>query len=307
LYYGAERGSIEYGTTDVSIPRDHRLGEIERPTLLRAEFREDPQKHVVVLSVRREDEQTFFAGLATEVAASKGKEAFVFVHGYNVTFADAARRTAQIHYDLGYDGAPILYSWPSQGSKIAYPADEATVEWSQPHLKRFLEDVAARSGASIIHLIAHSMGNRALTRAFAGIASERTPQQMRIFKDLVLTAPDIDADVFREEIAPALVRSGVRVTLYASARDKALLASKEFHRAPRAGDAGAGLVVLQGMDTIDASTVETDFLGHSYFAESRTLIGDLYALLRNDHSPAQRVGLEEIALTGGLYYWRFRP
>lgn len=27
-------------------------------------------------------------------------------------------------YDLGYDGAPILYSWPSRGDPQAYPADE---------------------------------------------------------------------------------------------------------------------------------------------------------------------------------------
>ena len=30
--YGAERGQVQYGTTEVSIPRDHRMGELESPS-----------------------------------------------------------------------------------------------------------------------------------------------------------------------------------------------------------------------------------------------------------------------------------
>ena len=33
------------------------------------------------------------------------RQAFVFLHGYNVTFEAAAYRTAQIAYDLRFDGA----------------------------------------------------------------------------------------------------------------------------------------------------------------------------------------------------------
>jgi esterase/lipase superfamily enzyme len=40
------------------------------------------------------------------------KQAFVFVHGFNVSFENALRRTAQIAYDLNFDGAPFLFSWP---------------------------------------------------------------------------------------------------------------------------------------------------------------------------------------------------
>ena len=41
--------------------------------------------------------------------------ALVFVHGFNTTFDNALFRTAQIAYDLKFDGAPFVYSWPSQG------------------------------------------------------------------------------------------------------------------------------------------------------------------------------------------------
>ena len=97
---------------------------------------------------------------------SKTANAFVFVHGYNVTFEDAARWTAQITYDLGFDGAPTFYSWPSRGSVPAYTIDEQNIEWTQSNLRRFLEDFFTRSQAQNVYLIAHSIGNRALTRAF---------------------------------------------------------------------------------------------------------------------------------------------
>jgi esterase/lipase superfamily enzyme len=42
-----------------------------------------------------------------------------YMNGYNVTFADAARRTAQIAYDLRFEGDPAFFSWPSQGDMAA--------------------------------------------------------------------------------------------------------------------------------------------------------------------------------------------
>jgi hypothetical protein len=39
-----------YGTRDVSIPRDRRMGELESPSIGRLQFREDPSKDVVLLS-----------------------------------------------------------------------------------------------------------------------------------------------------------------------------------------------------------------------------------------------------------------
>ena len=38
--------------------------------------------------------------------------AVVFVHGYNTAFDYAVYRTAQIAYDLKFDGVPFLFSWP---------------------------------------------------------------------------------------------------------------------------------------------------------------------------------------------------
>lgn len=115
LAYGNKRGEeLQLGTCQVSIPRDHQVGEVESPSILRLEFREDPERHVVLLDVVSQPAEEFYADLKACVGQSQQKDAFVFVHGFNVTFEDAARRTAQIAYDVKFEGVPIFYSWPSQ-------------------------------------------------------------------------------------------------------------------------------------------------------------------------------------------------
>ena len=133
----AENGSLKFGTAEVSIPRDHRMGELERPSLLRLEFREDPEKHIVLLKATTLNEDVFLKELQARINSDPQKEVLIFIHGYSVTFEEAARRLGQITYDLGFAGAPILYSWPSQGTIFGYTADEATIEWVIPHFETF--------------------------------------------------------------------------------------------------------------------------------------------------------------------------
>ena len=303
-HFGSGRGELGYGTCDVSIPRGHHMGEIERPTsIFKFTFPENPEKHVMVLQTDELAKDPFFEEVAKQVNQSTGKKAAVFVHGYNVTFDEAARRTAQMAYDLGFDGAPLFYSWPSQGEELGYPTDETNVEWTQPHLTAFLTDVRARTGAQSIYLIAHSMGNRALTHCFMDLVKSEPSSSAAKVRSLVLAAPDIDADVFRRDIAPALVSSHVPVTLYVSSKDLALQASKKFHTFVRAGDLAGALPALDGVDTIDASAVDTSLLGHSYIGDSRSILTDLFYVINDGFAPAQRACLTKAA-TGD--HWEFR-
>ncbi len=303
-WFGAKRAAvISYGVSDVSIPRDHRVGDLESPSWLKLEFSEDPEEHVVVLSTAVQDKATFFAGLADSVKKSKGKNTFLFIHGYNVSFVDAARRTAQIAYDLGFDGAPVFYSWPSQGSVATYTVDEQNVEWAQANLRAFLVDYGQRSGTDDIYLIAHSMGSRALTRAIADVMADHPTLRSR-FKQIVLAAPDIDADVFVRDIAPALAKAGRPVTLYASSADKAIMMSHTVHGSPRAGDSGEGLVIAKGVETIDATAVETGFLGHSYVGE-RNMLSDMYEAFQSGARADERFGLMGKDTAQGRY-WLFK-
>lgn len=303
--FGSARGAgISYGEVAISIPRGHKVGELEAPSIWRLEFREDPRKHMVVLDRTIHSRLGFLNRVKARVQAQGSSgSAFVFVHGYNVSFDDAARRTAQITFDLDYHGVPVFYSWPSQGSLQGYTTDENNVQWSEANLKKFLVDFAQKSGVKDIYLIAHSMGNRALTGALRQLFAEQ-PKLKGRFKEIILTAPDIDAEIFRRDIAPALAAGCDRITLYASNGDNALLASKKVHGYPRAGDTAEGIVVVPGVETIDASGLDTSFLEHSYFATAPPVIGDIRRMLLEGLRAARR-GLEPRA--GGTgNYWKLK-
>jgi esterase/lipase superfamily enzyme len=305
LVYGSRRnpgGALHLGRFDVSIPRDHRMGRVERPTIWTF-WREDPARHLIITSRRQQSYAEFYTDLRRVVGGSTRKEAFVFVHGFNVGFEDAVFRTAQMAYDLGFDGAPILYSWPSAGSlnPIGYATDSASSDWTVPHLRSFLEDVAARSGAERVHLIAHSMGNRALVNALDRMPRSNT----RTFSQILLTAPDMDADTF-VQLADAVRRNGERATLYASANDVALLASKALQTYRRAGDTSGGVVVVPGIDTVDVSSVDTNLVGHFYYGDNTSVVSDMFLVLTQGLPPAERPRLRP-AGEAPDQFWRFVP
>jgi esterase/lipase superfamily enzyme len=290
-------GALTLGTCRVTIPRNHRLGALESPRLIKLEFAPNPQKHIVLLGVTLRSEQEFFENLSACVGSSERADALVFIHGYNVSFADAARRTAQISYDLGFHGAPILYSWPSMASVESYAVDEATIEWTVPHLKQFLKEVATRSGAQMVHVIAHSMGNRALARALHELSLENFAPPTR-FQQIIMAAPDIDAATLRE-LATAIRCTAERVTLYTSAADKALIISRRFHRYPRAGEF---VFPIDGIDVIDASAVDTSLVGHSYYGDNRSVLADLFWLISKGEPPETRFGMSRFVREDGTYF-----
>lgn len=295
-------GALKYGTSEVSIPHGHKVGEIESPNWLKLQFFRDPEKHITLLRNEVLPVGSYFRLLKASIDRSQDSDAFIFIHGFNVTFEAAALRTAQIAYDLQFQGAPILYSWPSRGKLTGYMADEATIEVSAKLLQRFVADVAARTGAKTLHVIAHSMGNRALLLALERLAtSSRRPA----INNVILAAPDIDAQRFYQ-IAEAIRGYPSRVTLYASSRDKALKASMKIHEASRAGESGENIVIVPSVDTVDASRVDTDFLGHATFANRRELLGDIFELLSKGTPPHKRFALEPKKHRRGKH-WAFKP
>lgn len=306
-YYLGERGDFSYGVCKVSIPKGHKVGELESPSIFKFQFSEDPALHVVLLDIQRLGQKDYFDSLRSEIKRSNKKQAFIFVHGYNVTFEDAARRTAQMAYDLEFDGAAVLYSWPSAGTLAGYPKDEGNVEWSVPHLREFIKDIVERTQAEQIHLVAHSMGNRALTRVLAEAKGYLNTRQLAIIKQIILTAPDIDADIFKRDIAPRITAINSEVTLYVSNKDKALEASKKVKGYSRAGDSGENIVLVEGVETIDASEVSTGFLAHSYYSEEVSVLKDIKQLVGEGLPAQSRHGLEPVSVKEqGMQYWKIK-
>ncbi len=300
LDYGAERGAFyssdnycHFGTCTVGIPPRHEAGRLERPGLLSAHPWEDPQEHVMILKIAPLAKGEFLG----ELAEAGGERAFVFVHGFNVTFERAALRTAQIAHDLEFSGAPIFFSWPSRGDVLQYTVDESTVAWATHHLKLFLRDVRRALPAATIHLVAHSMGNRALTEALRSLREEIAADLPR-FQEVILAAPDIDAATFRDDVVPALRPTAERVTLYCAPFDSALEVSRRVHGYPRAGDSSNGVFVAEGLETVDVAVEDRDVLGHSYYGTAGPVLRDIISLMLYRKRPEER-GL--VAMGG---FWR---
>jgi esterase/lipase superfamily enzyme len=299
-YFGVGRGvSNSYGIAEVSIPDDHRMGKLEKPRWWRLEFRADPERHITVLNAHVIDRADFTNRARTAVLTAERKEVLVFIHGFNVTFEDALRRAAQVAYDLSFQGVPALYSWPSEGSIPGYMVDANNVVWAEPYFVEFLQILREELGADAVHTIAHSMGARLLSNTIARLSSNPGAARLR---QVVLAAPDIDAGVFRQ-LAQAFPGKADRFTLYASSEDLALRAAKKLQRYPRAGESGLSLVIAPDVDSIDASSVKTDFLNHSYFGDSDSILGDLFYLLREGLAPASRARLRKKDLYGQIYWF----
>ncbi len=305
--FGYER-SVEttLGQVWVHVPKGHRYGEVGSSfwqKLWRLNFEDDALK---IAGVERQPADKFYAGLQAvmqEARASGAKpQAVVFIHGFNVEFDEAAIRAAQIGYDLCIPGATAFFSWPSRGTVRAYPADEATIDWSEQAIANFLIDFTAKCGAESVHVIAHSMGNRGFLGALQRIAADAQARGKVKFGQIILAAPDVDRDVF-VELAHLYREHGTRATLYCSDGDKAVFASSVLHDAPRAGYFKP-YTIADGVDTIAVPDFNVELLGHGYFAAAEPLLYDIGGLLKNDaQPPRQRMDPEN---DGGKSYWSLR-
>ena len=306
----AAGGTVRYGTCTVSIPKVHVAGGLEDRSWWQWTTGQarTPDQHVMVVSLNAQQPELFFSTLASAVARSSKKDAFVFVHGFSVSFADAARRTAQMAYDLRFEGAPIFFSWPTpdllSAPLTAYTTSEGNAELSKHRLRAFLQDVLEKSGAETLHVIAHSMGNRLVTEALQMLDSVSTEHLKPKIGEVILTAPDIDTAVFNEIIAPRLTKFAPRVTLYASTRDRAIGASEGAHSNPRIGDFMTLLTSPAGVEVIDASGVDAGTIGHSYYGDNEAVIADLcYLLNLGDRAARRTLTLSSSKTPGGSPCW----
>ncbi|MFE9913209.1 alpha/beta hydrolase [Streptomyces clavifer] len=303
--YGTERGQLAYGQATVSVPDDHRVGAVDTPRWWRLRFRPDPGKDMVLGSATAMTADTFADGVRGQLDQCADRQALVFVHGYNVSFADAAVHAAQLAYDLNFTGAVLLYSWPSKGSLLDYPADGEAARRAVPYFQEFLRHLLTRTGVDEVHVIAHSMGNRVLTDGLTGLDTTALPEGSGWLGHVVFAAPDVDGDVFRQSL-PRILAQARHATLYVSGRDRALAVSRSLADYPRAGQAGDTVIVAAGLDTVDVTELGADLLGHSYVGRHRNVLADLHGLLRHGHPPSERYGLTRMSHADGEY-WSFQP
>jgi esterase/lipase superfamily enzyme len=275
-------GQLSYGIAAVHIPKDHEPGRIELPSewrFLGIELKSssDENKHFSIkrlASVSLEDWKVLMKKQAEE---TEKKTALIFVHGFNTTFEQALLRNAQIVWDLGYDGVSLLYSWSSRGKVRDYVYDRDSAEIAQPGFIALL-GILRDLGIEHVNVIAHSMGNRVVLPALSGLAGGENAIRLN---QLIMAAPDVARDQFINQL-PLVQKITEGTTLYASSADKALLASAELARFPRAGLVPPeGPVILPKLDTIDVTAVGSELLGlnHTVFASNRAVMDDLKLLI----------------------------
>jgi esterase/lipase superfamily enzyme len=317
LQYNAERGRrLELGEAKVTVPKSHQVPNIERPWVLQIPYfevtlyeeEEDPEKHFTMQEIKKLSQDEFIRYARERLAKSNRyrDHALVFVHGYNTSFDHALYRTAQIAYDLKFDGAAFLYSWPSGGAVGSYTYDRESAQASVPYLQQFLKLVTESTGAKSVSIIAHSMGNQPLLEALREMRHS-APHGVAI-SEVILAAPDVDADNFAN-LTESIEKIAKGVTLYAAANDRALIISRNFWRKPRAGDVtAAGPLILPGIQTIDVTAASTDTLAmnHSGYAENNDLLQDIGKLILDGlRPPEDRLPVLKRVATPRGEYWRY--
>ena len=296
-----DEGAVHYGRCIVRVPKSHKIGEVGSPLWKRwITLTDDRLKIDQLVEI---EQAVFWAGMSQQLAqAGAGRRhAVVFIHGYNVSFQSAAIRTAQLGCDLSIEGAMAFYSWPSRATLEGYPADESTVQASAKYITQFLVDVVNQSGAEQVHVIAHSMGNRAIVEAVRSIVGAAREETGVRFSQFILAAPDVDAEYFKQ-FATAYSQAAKRTTMYVSDRDHAVRASRFLHGGvPRVGLAPP-FQIIDGIDTVNAGRIVDSLLGHGYVAESWQLLVDMHQLIHLDAAPADRFSVKPASDPAGKYW-----
>jgi esterase/lipase superfamily enzyme len=273
LLFGGERADhLHFADFNVSVPNNRIAGSIEFPTA-----KPDLKKQFAVTSATLTDDESILASRLHAALATlppEQRNIFIFIHGYNVSFAEGLFDQAQLRHDYEIPGVSLHYSWPSAAKTALYLYDRDSAEYARDGLVKTLKIAAAAHPKSIV-LLGHSMGTFVTMEALRTLSLQGDTATVGLISPLILAAPDIDQDVFREQLASLTTRPKAIMVLV-SEEDKALRISGGLRGGkPRVG-AGANKdeLVASGLIVLDLATVRAkgDGLSHSTYANSPALI-----------------------------------
>lgn len=264
-------------------------------------------------------DEAFAALVNDKLAQSEQKDVYIYVHGYRVRFEYPVLVATELWHFLGYEGAFIAFSWPSTPSYLAYFADAEVAVVSARQLRILLEFLAQSTDVRRIHILGYSQGTRTVMRALHMLAlkyeeddRESLLERLRI-GNVALVGSDIDRETMGMYVADGLMRVTERMTVYASAKDKALRISRRVLRRDRIGqlipsdeitDELRGFLIttpeFEIINVTDAEDATTEN-GHRYFRSSPWVSSDLLTSFRYGMTPGQR-GLEILPETP---IWQF--
>jgi esterase/lipase superfamily enzyme len=267
-------------------------------------FVENPE----AVANRTATERQLTALLSERLAPTPCHEAYIYIHGFNNSFEDAAFVMAGLWHFMGRTGVPIIYTWPAgspEGALGGYTHDSESGQFTGYHLRQFLRTIASCPDLKKIHLIAHSRGTDVLMTALRELnleyraAGKQTRSELKL-GNLILAAADLDFEVTSQRItAELLPLIPERMTVYVSATDRAIgAADLLFGSKRRIGqlrwtdltpEQQKALGAVSQMQVVDVRA-RTSFLGHSYFHQSPAVSSDVILLLRDNRSPGAENG-----------------
>jgi esterase/lipase superfamily enzyme len=294
--FGSDRHpQLRFARLDVSVPPDRKAGNI---TWTRRGAQPDPRTDFLTTSQQvYADGSGFRADLARRLARMpKGnREAVVFVHGFNNTFAEGVYRMAQLGHDLKMEGAAVHYSWPSRAHPLAYVYDRESALFARDGLETLLTEVD-RAGADRILLVGHSLGSLVLMEAMRQMKIGGRDRVLGQIGGVILLSPDLDIDVFRAE-AQRIGPLPQPFVIFTSRKDRALSVSARLtgRDQRRLGNLDSASSVADLDVTVLDTTAYSEGTGHFNVGDSPALIAllariaDVEAALSRDRT--SRTGL----------------
>ncbi len=293
-FTGEFQKQLTFGVATVTVPVSHKAGELETPAWWNVfADKNDKASYFTLAQIVQLRRAEFEGRLENAAQSAKTAELLIFLHGFNVTFEEAAMRAAQFVCDSKFNGIVVLFSWPSQGKLLGYSGDEERAYSTGDLLATFLSGLGDGPWTRV-HLLAHSMGNRVM---LLGLADNPRPRLK--LGQIVFAAADVFVPMFEEKWAKLQGAGLLRATSYASKDDRALLVSSILHSGPRIGLVGDAPFVTEHLEAIDATSVDQGILGHGYWSAVPALLSDLKGLLQDGKSPKDR------ALKPMGNYWAF--
>ena len=281
MFNGMRSSEMAYADIDVSLPPDaiRKAGEVQWPQALPG----NPATDFVTRRTSIIDRKTALMLVHDQVHHSAKRQVLVFVHGFNNRFEDAVYRFAQIVHDSGTEAVPVLFTWPSKASVLAYGYDRESSTYSRDQLESVLKGLAADPQVGEVSILSHSMGNWLVLESLRQMAIRDGRIAPKI-KNVLLAAPDVDVDVAREQIAD-MGPLKPSFTLFVSRSDKALAVSKDLWGGPRLGaidpmqEPYRTLLERDRVAVFDLTDLNSGGLNHSTFATSPEIVSLIGARL----------------------------
>lgn len=303
---------LRCGSCVVYVPKSHEFASIGSGPIARIAKRISGKPADVplkLLAIEAGTPESFVLDLQTGLRQlpENERDVVLFIHGFNVDFESAAIRAAQVGRDLELPGPMLFYSWPSKAKLFGYGADGETIGRTLKKFIGFLDLLLAIPEVTAINVIAHSMGNRLFQRAMQ-LLSVRDDVEAKRFGHVVLAAPDIDRETFREaadDYARLKQNPDRRTTVYFNKNDLAIGISGWIHEEARVGTQGNAFANTDSILWID-SWFRLDWLGHGYFASAAPVLKDMKELLVGNKTPMQRQPPLNPVPSDVPQYWELR-